>query len=221
MQQFEKKPDSVLRDEILADARRQAQRMTRKAEQEAQALLDKAKAESEKERQEKLAVAEAKAEHHRAMALATVPVELGRKRAARIEQELSKLRERVCRELDNGGEGDYQQTLANLAAEALARMEGDTFVLELSSEDLSARGGTLPAAAARRAGRPGLAVTVSTEPADIRGGVIVRDPAGRQVWDNSLQARLERMWPLLRGQIADGLGLNELDIDLTDSGGQS
>lgn len=219
MQHVEKKPDSVLRDEILADARRQASRLTRKAEREAQALLDKATAESEEERRAKLAAARAKADHHRDMALATVPVEFGRMRSARVEQELSKLRDRVRRELDNGGTGNDEQTLANLAAEALARMEGDTFVLELSPQDLSARRGTLPAAAARRAGRPDLAVTVSTEPADITGGVIVRDPAGRQVWDNSLQARLDRMWPLLRSQIAEGLGLNEFDT--TDSGGQS
>ncbi|MFO7907087.1 MAG: V-type ATP synthase subunit E [Pirellulaceae bacterium] len=219
MQHFEKKPDSVLRDEILADARRQAKRVTRKAEQEAQAMLEKAKAESEEERHAKLAAAQAKVDHHRTMAMATVPVELGRMRSARVEQQLLKLHDRVCQKLDRGARGDYDQTLANLAAEALARMEGDTFVLELSSQDLAARGRTLPAAATRRAGRPDLAVTVSAEPADITGGVIVRDPAGRQVWDNSLRARLDRMWPLLRGQIAEGLGLNELDV--MDSGGQS
>lgn len=219
MREFEKKPDSILRDEILADARRQAQRMTRKAEREAQALLDKVKAESEKERQEKLVAAQARADHHRAVALATVPVELGRQLAQRIEQELSKLRERVCQALDHGGCGDDEQSLVNLAAEALAQMEGEIFVLELSSRDLAARGSTLPATAARRAGRPELVVTVGTEPADITGGVIVRDPAGRQVWDNSLQARLDRMWLLLRSQIAEGLGLNELEV--TDSGGPS
>jgi len=31
--------------------------------------------------------------------------------------------------------------------------------------------------------------------------VIVRDAEGRQVWDNSLLARLERFWPVLRREI--------------------
>lgn len=219
MQHFEKKPDSVLRDEILADAQRQAKRVARKAEQDAQTMLDKATADSEKERQEKLASARARADHHRDMTLATVPVEIGRMRSARVEQELLQLRDRVSQKLNHNAGEDYHQVLVNLAAEPLARMEGQTFILELSARDLAEQDGTLPGAASQRAGRAELSVTVSPEPANIAGGVIVRDPEGRQVWDNSLKARLDRMWPLLRSQIAEGLGLNE--VDAVENGGRS
>jgi vacuolar-type H+-ATPase subunit E/Vma4 len=36
---------------------------------------------------------------------------------------------------------------------------------------------------------------------------VVTDAEGRQTWDNSLEARLERMWPDLRNRIADWAGL--------------
>jgi vacuolar-type H+-ATPase subunit E/Vma4 len=39
------------------------------------------------------------------------------------------------------------------------------------------------------------------------GGVIVHDAAGRQVWDNRLAPRLERLWPELRRQLAAQTGL--------------
>ena len=93
MVQSETSSQDVLRDEILADARRQAERTIRKAEREAQAVIDKAKAESQQERDGKLAMAHAAAERKRTLALATVPIEIGRLRAARAEQELTTLRD--------------------------------------------------------------------------------------------------------------------------------
>jgi V/A-type H+-transporting ATPase subunit E len=211
------KSQSVLRDEILADAQRSATRLIRKAERDAGALVDKATADSQQERSAKLEAARTSAEHGRTLMLATVPVEVGRMRAVRVEQELQQLREQVRQALQQLSDADYEQTLASLAARALAQMEGEAFVLELSAHDLQTCGQKLPAAVLQRVTAPGIAVTVSTQPAEIGGGVIVRDPEGRQVWDNSLEARLDRMWPLLRNEIADNLGLEH---DAADSGEQ-
>ncbi len=197
----------VLRDEILADAQRQAQRLIRKAEREAAALVDKAVAECEQQCQEKLAAARAAADRHRALTLATVPVQIGRMRASRAERELESLRETVRGQLVARTGFDYRESLLALAAEAVARMEGDAFVLQLAAGDLKTHGPALVAAVAARAGRPDVTVTLDTQPADIGGGVIVRDPPSRQVWNNSFEARLDRLWPILRNQIAEHLGL--------------
>lgn len=208
----------VLREEILADAVRQAERMVRKAEREAKALVAKATDESEQERRSKLAAAEATAERQRILTLATVPIEIGRSRATRVERELLALRDQVRERLLARQGFAYGETLERLAAEALARMEGDAFVLELSAKDLQQFGASLPGAVAARVGRPHVTLTVSDEPAKIAGGVIVRDPQGRQIWDNSLAARLDRLWPLLRNKIAEHLGL---DTRAEPSGGPS
>jgi V/A-type H+-transporting ATPase subunit E len=208
----------VLRDEILADAQRQATRVIRKAEREAKAVLDKVTGESQEERNGKLAAAQAEADRKRTLVFATVPVEIGRMRATRVEKQLLSLRDQVRARLQARKGFDYGETLVTLAAEALARMDGDTFILALSEQDQKAFGAKLAVVVPDRAGRPDVTVTVDDQPAAIRGGVIVRDSQGRQLWDNSLEARLERMWPLLRSQIADHMGLQ---ANAEPSGGQS
>ena len=151
MDQSETNSHEVLRDEILADAQRQAKRMIRKAEREAKA------ADRQGDRREPGRTQTANwqrprqtAERKRTLMFATVPVEIGRMRAARVEQELLALREQVRDKLSAREGFDYGETLVTLAAEAIARMEGDAFVLELSEEDRKAFGATL---AGRRAGR--------------------------------------------------------------------
>jgi V/A-type H+-transporting ATPase subunit E len=208
----------VLRDEILADAQRQGTRLIRKAEREAKAILDKATSESQHERDGKLAAAQAEADRKRMLALATVPVEIGRMRAARIEKELLALHDQARARLQAREGFDYRATLETLAAEALARMEGDTFILALAEQDHEQFAARLPEAARKRAQRPHLTVTVDDQPVPISGGVIVRDPPGRQVWDNSLEARLDRLWPLLRSQIAAHMGFQ---ASTQSSGGQT
>lgn len=208
----------VLREEILADAMRQAERTVRKAEREAKALVAKATDDSAQERRSKLAAAEATAQRQRTLTLATVPIEIGRSRATRVERELVAMRDQVRARLLARQGFEYGEALVRLAAEALTRMEGDAFVLELSPDDLQEFGTALAGAVLARAERPQVTLTVSDVPAKIEGGVIVRDPQGRQVWDNSLAARLDRLWPLLRNKIAEHLGL---DTRAEPSGGQS
>ena len=218
MDRSETTSHEVLRDEILADAQRQAARVIRKAEREAKAVLDKATGESQEERSSKLASAQAAADRKRTLIFATVPVEIGRMHAARMEKQLLSVRDEVQAKLLARKGFDYGETLVTLAAEALSRMEGDTFVLELSEQDRKTFGAKLADLAPDRAGRPDITVTVGTQPSPIEGGVIVHDPQGRQLWDNSLEARLERMWPLLRSQIAEHMGLQ---ANTEPSGGQS
>ena len=218
MDRSETTSHEVLRDEILADAQRQAARAIRKAEREAKAVLDKATSESQEERSSKLATAQAEADRKRTLIFATVPVEIGRMHAAHVEKELLSFRDKVRDKLLARKGFDYGETLVTLAAEALARMEGDTFVLELSEQDRKTFGAELADIVPDLAGRPDVTVTVDNQPAQIESGVIVRDPQGRQIWNNSLEARLERMWPLLRSQIAEHMGLQ---ANTEPSGGQS
>jgi vacuolar-type H+-ATPase subunit E/Vma4 len=208
--QLNTRSHDVLRDEILADAQRQAERMIRKAERDAQAIVDKAAAESRQERETKLAAARAAAEHQHVLTLATVPVEIGRLRAIRVERELSALRDQVRTTLLARQGYPYGESLTVLAAEAIACMEGNEFILELSQDDLREFGATLVEAVRKRIGRADVAVSVRAAPediTDITAGVLIRDGQGRQIWDNSLDARLRRMWPLLRSKVAQQLGL--------------
>lgn len=218
MAQSDTSSQEVLRDEILADARRQAERAVRKAEREGQAAIEKAKEEAQRERDEKLAAAQAEAERKRMLTLATVPVDIGRMRAAKAEQMLHSLREQAAECLESRQGFDYGQTLPQLAVEAISHMEGDAFVLALGKVDLDAYGPTLADRVREAAGRSNVTISVDPQPAAISNGVVIRDLDGRQVWDNSLDARLDRMWPLMRSHLAEQLGLQTVSEP---SGGQS
>ncbi len=218
MDQPEAPSHDVLRDEILADAQRQAERIIRKAKREAKATIDKATTKSQEERDAKLAAARADAEQKRTVVFATLPVAVGRMRAAHVEQELMALCDTVRARLLAREGFAYRETIVTLAAEAIAGMEGDAFVLELSEKDQKILQNGLVTSVLERVGQPNLTLTLSTEAAQITSGVLVRDPQGRQVWDNSLAARLDRMWPLLRSKIAKQMKIQDREEP---SGGQS
>ena len=118
--------------------------------------------------------------------------------ARRTEEVLDAIRDEARRRLAERGGEEYRRNLVRLAAEAVSNMAGERFVLELGAEDLKAVGNGLADDVRKAVGRQGLQIAVAPEPADIEAGIIVRDDDGRQVVDNSLAARLERLWPVLR-----------------------
>lgn len=207
MDQPEAPAHVVLSDEILADARRQADRIIRRAEREAKAIIDRAAAQAEEERNAKLAAARADAERKQTLIFATLPVEIGRMRAVRVEQELTALCDCVRARLQARKGFAYRETLVTLAAQAVAGMEGDAFVLELSADDQKTFQNGLVTSVLEHTSRAHVTLTMSAKPAKIKSGVLVHDPQSRQVWDNSLEARLDRMWPLLRNKIAEHMGI--------------
>jgi V/A-type H+-transporting ATPase subunit E len=190
-----------LREEILADAGREAEKIVIRAKQDAEALLTNAAAEADRLRQERLNEANAEAARQSELILATVPVEIDRLRAARVEALLATIYEEASERL-LGREGfEYRETVIALAAHAIRQMEGDTFVVKLSGADQAILGDALVEEISGRVGRP-VSITISNAPDISEGGVIVEDGEARQVWDNRLLKRLERLWPELRRQIA-------------------
>ncbi|MEA3366682.1 MAG: V-type ATP synthase subunit E [Planctomycetota bacterium] len=212
-------PQQVLTDEILADARRQADRLRRRAERDATDTADQADREAEADREQRLSEARADADRRRRLTLATVPVAEGRLRAGRIEEVLDGVREAARERLVARDGYDYREMLVRLAAGPVREMVGQAFVLELAEADRDAVGPDVAAGVRRLVGREGLQASLAAEAAAIEGGVIVRDADGRQRWDNSLAARLERLWPDLRRRIAEEMGLLEEQHNNTDERG--
>ena len=196
----------VLSGEILAAAGREGDEILRRAQQDAESLLAAAAAEADKIRREKLDAARAEAARRSELMLATVPVETGRLRTARIEAILENIREAARRELSSR-HPDGHETIVALAADAIRRMPGTDFVLKLSAADHAALGDKLTGEICQRTGRSPLKLAVSADPAVTDGGVIVQDADGLRIWDNRLLSRLERLWPELRRQIAIRTGL--------------
>jgi hypothetical protein len=97
-------------------------------------------------------------------------------------------------------------------------MAGNAFVVKLSPADYGTFGRDVNSGMKARLGQSSqvnftlAADTTLTEP-----GVVIEDVEGRQVWDNRLSVRLERMWPELRRQIAFSAGL----VSENDLGGEA
>jgi vacuolar-type H+-ATPase subunit E/Vma4 len=191
----------VLREEILAAARREGEEIVSRARQDAEVFLTSAVGEAERIRQEQLDQARAEAARQSELILATVTVETGRLRAARVEALLESVYEEACQRLVAREGFEYLETVIGLASHAISQMAGDGFVVKLSEADQTILGDGLAKEIAHRVGRP-VGITISYEPGITEGGVIVEDTEARQVWDNRLVKRLERLWPELRRQVA-------------------
>ena len=192
----------ILCEEILADARHESEEIIRRAQEGAQALLAKATTESEKVRVDRLHQARAEASRRKELMLATVPVEAGRLRSARVEALLQSVCDEVRRRLLTREGFEYRETIIELAAEAVRQMAGEAFVVKLSPADRADFSVGLAEKISQRVGRSPLSVAISDDTTVTGGGVLVQDTDGRQVWDNRFMARLGRLWPDLRRQIA-------------------
>ncbi len=194
-------PDRLC-SEILAEGQRSSEQVLRRAREDAAALLEQTSAAAERWRQDRLVQARAEAARRVELTLATVPVEARRRQAAEVEALLEHIHERARHDLAELPEATRREAVTALAAEAIRQMAGDEFVVKIAEGQPSAIGNGLAEEITRRLSPFAKRLTVLFDTSLSENGPVVQDPEGRQVWDNRLLARLERLWPELRRQIA-------------------
>lgn len=191
----------TIRDEILAEARRESEEIILRAKRDAEASLNCVIADAERVRQDRLAQARVEASRKSELILATVSVETGRLKAARIESLLEEVREEARKRLLACDGFDYRETVIILAVDAIIRMSGDAFIIKLPESEQAILGDGLAEQIAQHLERP-VKVNVLFEENITGSGVIIEDAEGHQTFDNRFLQRLERLWPALRQQIA-------------------
>ena len=192
----------LLRQEILAEARRESDGIIHRAQAAMAAFLSKAAADADQDRCGRLAGARAEAARRKEIILENLTVEARRLRATRVEKLLQAVHEEARRRLMNREGFDYREAVTALAADAMKRMSGNAFIVNLSAADCTAFGDGLAEEIAGRVGRSPLNVTIANDSTTKVEVLVIQDVEGRLVWDNSLSARLERLWPDLRRQLA-------------------
>lgn len=205
----------ILSKEILDEARKEAEEIVTQARQQAENILTAAEAESNRVREEQLGRARAEAARRTELIQATVPLETGRMRVQRIESLLESVHVEARKRLLARSGFTYRDALVALAAKAIKQMTGAAFSVKVPMADQAMLGDGLREDIARHAGQPGLQIDLSADPDAGAGGVVVADADLRQVCDNGLLKRLERMWPDLRRQIAQKASF----VPKTESGG--
>jgi vacuolar-type H+-ATPase subunit E/Vma4 len=99
----------------------------------------------------------------------------------------------------------YRGILTELAVLAIEAMSGDRFELVLTQRDSGRLGQSLPEAVAdavrARTGRQ-VRVVLAGEALDATGGLVVRGANGRELADQTFEARLARLWPDIQSRVA-------------------
>jgi vacuolar-type H+-ATPase subunit E/Vma4 len=193
--------EKVLSDEILRDARKKAEQTLAQAEREAEAILGAAAKDAEATVQKALDAARRRADAAAQATLATVVQETHRNLLEAQEGELAKLFDAARARLADREAYDYPAVLAGLAANAMASICADQVVIELAEADRAIAADSWLGEVRRRVGRD-VSISVSPQAAPIDGGVIVRSADGRLLYDNSFAARLRRLAPVLRRELA-------------------
>lgn len=207
-------PHEVLRQEILAEAEQQRTEILRQAEDQIRAIDTHARESSDRMREEVLGKARVEADRERDRLLASVAIEVRRLEQAHIESLLESICQEIRSRIQEGPGEQLRLSIASLCAQGIRGMKADRYVVRLSpsvhllvqaefSQDLRmALGNDLP---------------TLTLTCDLEGnGVIVEASDGSLLWDNRLHARLDRLWPQLKQQIAREAGL----VGSVDPGGQ-
>lgn len=197
--------EALLCAEIRAEAQREADAVLRAAREQAECLQIDAASRAAIARQELLDTATEEAARRQAALAAGVAVEMGRRRAARLEALIQSIHDEVARRLRAHEGFDYHETVPALALDAMRRMSGDRFVVRLAAADRNEMGARFHTELEHRMGHR-LDVTLETDPDAQADGVQILNDRGHHVWDNRLAPRLARLWPELRRQVAVAAG---------------
>jgi vacuolar-type H+-ATPase subunit E/Vma4 len=191
----------ALSDEILADARKKAEREAKRAERDAKQILSRARKQADAATDKVLDAARERAERQARSVLATVEQDIRRDLLEAQEAVLDGIFRQALDRAETRKGYHYPQAMVALAAEAVAAMDADEVLLGFADGCDRIATDEWLADVTRRVGRP-VALRVADEPEAIDGGVVARSADGRLVYDNSFAARLARLRPALRREVA-------------------
>ena len=189
----------ALSEEILGDARKRAERAVRNAEREAEGVLSEARKTAEAAAGEILEAARARGEKRARVMLASLAVEEKRLELAAKEEVIEAVLKSA---LEGAGEAeDRREVIGRLAVAAAGEMSGEKLVVRVGERDagvldegfLSELGGRAKGGRRFTAGRPAGGAS---------GGVMVETADGREVFDNTFEARVGRLREALRAELA-------------------
>jgi len=202
----EEKKEKVLADEILADARRQAERKLASARRTAERVAKSADSQARVIMDKAVKAAEETLERRTRMILADVPHQ-EQVRIIRIkEQVIDRLFSESLAALRSREGYDVMSVLVRLGSDAISCLPGDRFVLRAAPRDVAALGGELAERTAAEVRKTqNRDVTVDVVPSDDlqEGGVVVETADGGQIVDNSFATRMRRARGRLRRRIAE------------------
>lgn len=183
-------------DEVVQEALAAVERMLDEAESEANRIIDRAADEVSRELSALKEAGEAAIAASRQRIISTAEIQAKNMAIAAVEEEISKTFDMVMDRLEKmASEDSFEDELKRLLDEAVELVGRDMVVssnekgLELLRKILSKS-------------RYGVEVRLSEKPIKTVGGLEARSADGQIIFDNTLEARLERIKPQLRNELA-------------------
>jgi len=192
------------RKEILAEAEREARRIRRAAEEEAKRIKGEA------EKAAKLII-DRRLRAARERILGEAEMEGRRKLMEAREELVSRVFEEATKRIeslinDEERRNEYLEILSKLIAEAVERIGGSEFIISANERDLELLKRNLGKIRRSLPSRE-LKLTLSEEPIECLGGVVVESGDRLKVYNNTLDGRLLRVRRLLSAKVAERLGV--------------
>lgn len=192
------------RKEILAEAEREARRIRRAAEEEAKRIKGEA------EKAAKLII-DRRLRAARERILGEAEMEGRRKLMEAREELVSRVFEEATKRIeslinDEGRRDEYLEILSKLIAEAVEKIGGSEFIVSANERDLDLLKRNLGKIRRSLPSRE-LKLTLSEEPIECLGGVVVESGDRLKVYNNTLDGRLLRVRRLLSAKVAERLGV--------------
>jgi len=188
-----------LAKEVMADAERKAKRAIAQAKRDAEKIADKARQEARALRESILDQARKRAERDAAIVRAGFKIEAKRRDLSHRQDVITKILALARQKLAASNGYDRGESLAKLVAQAVSAIRADALIVRVAPEDRQALDDQFTARVREAVGGN---VDIKIGEASISGGAIVESADGRQVYDNSYEARLERLAPTVRLSIA-------------------
>lgn len=187
--------EQKLRDEILNDARRKAERALTRAERDAAKARDEAAEEQRAEREQALERARQRADTRSRAILVTVDQEVRRQRLLAREAILERCLDQALETACSLPPDDARRSLAELLDEALAALGPGPATVRARPADAAVLASAIPAASQ---------VTVTADER-LGAGLVAESADGRRQFDNTYATRRERLRERLRTLLAEGI----------------
>jgi vacuolar-type H+-ATPase subunit E/Vma4 len=196
--------EAKISQEIIADARNKSERAMKAAQRDADAMMQHAQEEAKKIKQDILATARQRAESKVKVIQATTDPERRRLELNEREKIIKGIvDEAKARMLKRDG-GEYEKALAALAVDAAEALGGGKLTAYLAHADAEKFHATLPEKVRAALVAKGLDAQISVQSAKepMEGGVVMETADALRRVDNSIEARLRRLYPEARRRVA-------------------
>lgn len=200
--------ETKLKDEILADAKRRADRLTKRAERDASKEIDAVKEEHKDLAEKRLEEARKQAEDRRRAIAAGIEHEITKRWLNMREARLEALFDDLLQQLEARRDIDSARSLQQLLIEALSALGPTTVTVRAGADCASILDDALIGSAIQHAwneesgSAAAASVTVEVDE-NVRSGLIAISADKRKRFDNTYATRLARLHDNLRALVSE------------------